>query len=71
MSADFCIQVHKLLGQFESQTGEQFKGNDSQYEKLEQMAYEASGSKIPLPILKKMYVPSFEMLLASELSGTA
>ena len=49
-----CLQIDKLLGQFKSETGENFEGGESQYSKLEEIAYKASGSKIPLPILKKM-----------------
>ncbi len=48
------LQINKLLGSFKQETGEDFQGGDSQYSKLEEIAYKASGSKIPLPILKKM-----------------
>ena len=50
----YSYQINKLLGSFKQETGEDFQGGDSQYSKLEEIAYKASGSKIPLPILKKM-----------------
>lgn len=49
------VQIDKLLGQYQQHTGEPFKGEESQYSKLTDLAQKLTGQNIPLPILKKMW----------------